>query len=128
MLSGLFIVSLIGTCVQLVKDSLAPTVPAENWGNQELYHKDMMDGVPIEQRMKNLENGKYRLVEKHPEPRRDANGKIIIENSLLFEEDAKKYGAHQAMQWVRQGKYNLTPEELEKENERIKKSLEHLFN
>jgi len=57
----LFIVSIVGSAVQLVKETCTPTIPAENWANKELYHKDIMDGVSIEQRMKNLENGKYKL-------------------------------------------------------------------
>ena len=127
MLDGLFIASLIGTLYQGVKEKLEPTIPAENWANKELYHKDLMAGVSVEQRMKNLKNGKYKLVENYPEPHRDKNGKIIIENSQLYYDDVKTYGAYQAQQWVKQGKYNLSPEELKKEEERIKKKLEHLY-
>ena len=123
MFDGLFIVSLIGTAYQSIKEKLEPTIPAENWANKELYYKDMMNNVPIEQRMKNVKNGKYKLTEVHPEPHKDKNGKIIIENSLLYKEDLKKYGAVQTMKWVRQGKYNLTPDELKKEKERIEKEL-----
>ena len=32
------------------------------------------------------------------------------------------------MKWVKQGKYNLTPEELNKEEERIKKKFDYLYN
>lgn len=128
MLHGLFIASLIGTCVQAIKEACEPTIPAENWANKELYHKDMMDGVSIEQRMKNLANGKYKLVENYPEPHRMEDGRIIIENCKLYNEDVKNYGAYQAQQWVKQGKYNLTPEELEKERERIKKKYEYLYS
>ena len=121
--------SIIGTCCQTIKDACTPTIPAENWGNYDLYHQDMMNGVSIEERMKNLKNGKYKLTETYPEPHRDAKtGKIIIENSQLYNEDVKKYGAYQAMQWVRQGKYNLTPEELKKEEERIKKHFDYLLS
>ena len=128
MLDGLFIASIIGALYQGVKETLEPTIPAENWANKELYHKDLMAGVPVEQRMKNLKNGKYKLVENYPEPHRDpVSGKIIIENSKLYEEDVMKYGGYQAQQWVKQGKYNLTPEELQKEKERIKKEFEHLY-
>lgn len=122
------VVSLIGTCRQLIKEAFEPTIPAENWSNYDLYHQDMMDGVPVEQRMENLKNGKYKLIETYPEPHRDKNGKIIIENSKLYNEDVKNYGAYQAMKWMKQGKYNLTPEELKKEEERIKKHFEYLFN
>lgn len=130
MLDGLFIVSLIYTCLQLIKESCQPTIPAENWANKELYYKDMMDGVPVEQRMKNLENGKYKLTETyvHPEPHRDANGKIIIENSLLYKKDLKEYGAVQTMKWVKQGKYNLTQEELEEEHKRIEEKFKKLYS
>ena len=124
----LFITSLIGSLIQYTKESLTPTIPAENWANKELYHQDIMNEVPIKQRMKNLENGKYKLTETHPEPHRDKDGKIIIENCLLYEEDFKKYGALQTHKWVKQGKYNLTSEELKKEEERIKAKYEYLYN
>ena len=65
----------------------------------------------------------------HHEPHRDPeSGKIIIENCKLYQEDVINYGAVQAQKWVREGKYNLTPEELEKERERIRKELEQLYN
>ena len=128
MFDGLFIASLIGACYQVIKEKFEPTVPAENWANKELYHQDLMNGVSVEQRMKNVKNGKYKLIETHPEPHRDENGKIIIENSQLYHDDLIKHGAAQTMKWVKQGKYNLTPEELEKERERIKKKFEYLYN
>lgn len=62
----------------------------------------------------------------HPEPHRDKDGKIIIENGLLYEKDYEKYGAYQVMQWVKEGRYNLSSEELEKEKERIAKKYEYL--
>lgn len=128
MLDGLFIASVLGTVAQVLKEARQKEVPAENWANKELYHKDMMDGVPVEQRMKNLENGKYKLTEQHPEPHRATDGRIIIENNLLYQEDLKRYGAYQTYKWVEQGKYNLTPEELKKEHERIKKKYEYLYS
>lgn len=124
----LFITSIIGTCVQAIKESCTPVIPAENWANKELYHKDLMNGVSVKERMKNLENGKYKLTEAYPEPHRDTDGKIIIENCKLYDEDVKKYGAVQAQKWVKQGRYNLTPEELEKERERIRKKIEYLYS
>lgn len=128
MLDGLFIVSLIGTCVQAIKEYCQPTIPAEYWANKELYHKDLMDGISIEQRMKNLENGKYKQTKAYPEPHKTKDGKIIIENCLLFEEDKKKYGVVQAYKWVKQGKYNLTPEELGKEHKRLEEKYKKLCN
>lgn len=129
MIHGFLIASIISTCCQGVKNIFEPTIPAENWGNRELYHKDLMSGMSVEQRMKNLKNGKYKLVESYPEPHRDpVDGKIIIENNLLYKEDLQKYGAHQTMKWVKQGKYNLPPEELEKEHKRIQAELKRLYN
>lgn len=128
MLHGLFIASLIGTCIQAIKEACEPTIPAENWANKELYHKDLMSGMSSKQLMKNVENGKYKLTETYPEPHRMEDGRIIIENCKLYNEDVKKYGAYQAHKWMKQGKYNLTPEELEKEHERYKAEMEHLYS
>ena len=130
MFNGLFAASLIGSFGSLyksIKEKSEPTIPAENWANKELYHQDLMNGVSAEQRIKNVKNGKYKLVEEHPEPHRDSQtGKIVIENDKLYKEDVLKYGAYQAQKWVHQGKYNLTPEELEKRREEIKKELDYL--
>lgn len=118
----LLITSLITNCIQGIKTATTPTIPAENWANRELYNKDLMSGMDGKQLMKNVENGKYKLTEKYPEPHRNPKtGKIIIENCKLWREDVKNYGAWQAEQWVKQGKYNLTPEELEKQYEEYEK-------
>ena len=60
----LLVASIIGGAVQTIKESCTPVIPAENWANKELYHKDIMDGVSAEQRLKNLKDGKYKLVDK----------------------------------------------------------------
>ena len=128
MLHGLFIASLIGTCVQAIKESCAKPIPAENWANKELYHEDLMSGMSSKQLIKNVENGKYKLpIETYPEPHRMEDGRIIIENDTLYYEDIKRYGAYQAQQWVKQGKYNLTPEELEKKHEAHKARMERIY-
>ena len=127
MLDGLFIASLISTVAQGVKDKFTPTIPAENWANKDLYYQDIMDGVSAKERMKNVANGKYKLTEQYPEPHRNERGQIVIENYSLYKEDLKNYGAYQTYKWVEQGKYNLTPEELKKEEERIKKQFERLY-
>lgn len=122
------LVSLVCSGYQIIKEACEPTIPAENWANKELYHQDLMNGVSVEQRMKNVKNGKYKLVENYPEPHRDKDGKIIIENSQLYYDDVKNYGAYQAQKWVKQGKYNLTPEELEKEHKRIQEKFKRLYD
>ena len=123
MFNGLLIASLLGAIVDGIKTAFVPTIPAENWANKELYYKDLMDGVSVEQCMKNVKNGKYKLTETYPEPHRTEDGKIFIENYKLYKEDLREYGVQQTYKWVEQGKYNLTPEELEKELERIKKEF-----
>ena len=128
MFEGLFIASLIGTCVQAIKEACEPTIPAENWANKELINKDRMNGISEKEFARNLAHGKYKLVENYPEPHRDKDGKIIIENCRLYHEDVENYGAVQAQTWVKQGKYNLTPEELEKEREYYKKKWEYLYS
>ena len=128
MLDGLFIVSLIGTGIQLIKEACTPTIPAENWANKDLIHEDTMKGISSKEFQRNLANGKYKMTVKYPEPHRDKDGKIIIENCLLYNEDLINHGAVQTMKWVKQGKYNLTPEELKKEEERIKKHFDYLFS
>jgi len=127
-MSLLGIFSIVSSIGRAIKEAAEPEIPAENWANKELYHQDIMNGVSAEQRMKNLRNGRYRLTETYPEPHRDpATGKIIIENCKLYNEDIRNYGAVQAQKWVKQGKYNLTPEELAKEEERIRKKYEDLY-
>ena len=119
MFDGLLIASVIGTCVQAVKDACQPKIPAEFWANKNLYDKDVADGVPIEERMKNLENGRYRLTDVHPEPHKGSNGKIVIENYLLYTKDLEQYGAVQTMEWAKQGRYNLNSKEMKKERKRL---------
>lgn len=128
-MSLLGIFSILTTGIRAIKEASTPSIPAENWANKELYHKDMMSGMSQKELMKNVENGKYKLTETYSEPHRDPmTGKIIIENSELYHKDVREYGAIQAQMWVKQGKYNLSPEELKKEEERIKKKLERLYD
>lgn len=46
--------ALLYVCVTAIKEACEPTIPAENWANRELYQQDILNGVPVEQRMKNL--------------------------------------------------------------------------
>lgn len=126
MLHGLFIVSLISTVVQGVKDAFAPTISAENWGNKELQYQDRMNGMSEKEIIKNAERGRYIVTEKYPEPHRNEHGQIIIENCQLWHKDLSRYGSVQTMKWARQGKYNLKGEALKKEQERIEKHFNEL--
>ena len=127
MLHGLFIASLIGNCYQVIKEACEPTISAEKWANKDLIHKDIMDGNS-DKLIKNAQNGKYIVTEKYPEPHKDPKtGQIIIENDELWRKDYYKYGALQVSKWVKQGKYNLTPEELKKKQEKFEKEMERLY-
>lgn len=61
MLNGLFVVAIIVSVIECIKQKLEPEVPLENWANKDLYYEDMMNGVPMKQITKNLQNGKYKL-------------------------------------------------------------------
>lgn len=126
-MSLLGIFSIFSTIGQIFKESTAPTIPAENWANKELIHQDRMRGISDKEFSRNLANGKYKLTQTYPEPHRDERGRIIIENYALYKEDVHKYGAAKAHEWMRQGKYNLTPEEVAKEKERFQKDMERLY-
>ena len=127
MLDGLFIVSLVGTIIEAVKEKNKPIIPSKNW-NMELWNEDLLNNVPIEKRMNKVRSGKYKTKEVYNEPHRDLGGKIIIENTKLYYDDCSRYGALQAQKWVQQGKYNLSYKELEKEEKRIKDELEYLLS
>lgn len=73
-------------------------------------------------------NDYHQVKPSYPDPHRDPKtGKIVIENSQQYYEDVRNHGAYQAQQWVKQGKYNLTAEELEKEEDRLRKKYEYLY-
>lgn len=132
MLDLLFITSLVSNCVGGIKRAFEPTISAEDRANEAQITRDIIKGVPYEQIKKDIRNGKYRLAEpqakvKYPEPHRDpVNGKIIIENYTLYYQDLAKFSGYQVMEWAKQGKYNLTPEELEKEHNKYKEEQEVL--
>lgn len=114
---------------ETIKEKRHPTIPAENWANKDLYYEDMAKGVSPEQLTKNLANGKYKIAEVYPEPHRNPEtGKIVIENDKLYREDVKMYGVSKAREWMYQGKYNLTPEELVKRREEIDKEWDYLYS
>ena len=128
MLKGLFLFSLFHTCKRIIEETFAPTIPAENWANEDLIRQDRMRGISEKEFSRNLANGKYRLTETFPEPHILADGRIIIENYELYKEDCRKYGVPQAHKWMRQGKYNLTPEEVAEREKRFKEEMEHLYS
>ncbi len=115
-----------------IKEKCEPSIPAENWANKELMHRDLMNGVSAEQRLRYAKQGRYYIpksvTEAYPNPHRDEKGKIIIENSTLYHDDVNNHGAYNAQQWVDQGKYNLTPEEMKVEYARIQLNSLKLFS
>ena len=122
------IASIICSACQAIKEASEPVIPAENLANKELIHKDQMSGISSREFSRNLANGKYKLTKTYPEPHRDESGRIIIENYKLYREDIDKYGIAKAHEWKMQGKYNLAPEDLEKQKEEFAKELEYLYS
>lgn len=112
-------VSLFTTGGAIFKESLGKKIPAENWANKELLHKDRMSGISEKQILRNVELGRYyipkEVFQNYPTPHREKDGRhrIIIENCELHKADIAQYGAYQAQKWVEQGKYNLNSAELE---------------
>ena len=80
----LLIVSIFGTVVEAVKEVCTPAIPAENFANKELYHKDIINGVSIEQRMENIKNGKYKLTETYPEPHRNPQNEKLLSKIISY--------------------------------------------
>lgn len=116
-----------------IKEKCEPTIPAENWANKELMHKDLMNGVSAEQRLRYARQGRYYIpksvTERYPTPHRDPKtNKIIIENSVLYYKDVDDYSACDAREWLKQGKYNLTPDEMKVEYARINLKFLKLYS
>ena len=78
-----------------------------------------MNGVPMEQIVKYARVGRFKIDEKYPEPHRDENGKIMIENCLLYDQDCEIYSPEMIYKMAQRGRYNLSHEELIKERQRI---------
>lgn len=57
----LIIIGLISVIVNIIKEKTEPTIPAENWNNWDLIHKDKYDNrISQKEFEKNLKNGKYK--------------------------------------------------------------------
>ena len=128
-----WVVALFTTGLPMAKEkidtSMTPSIPAENWANKELYDKDRASGMSVDERMRNVRKGKYRLVIQYAEPHRDPeSNKVIIENDELYKDDIRQYGAYQAHKWVQQGKYNLNKDELQIRNLQIEKKFINLYS
>jgi hypothetical protein len=52
-------VSLLTTGGAIFKESFGRKVPAENWANKDLIHKDRMNGVSENQILINVKQGRY---------------------------------------------------------------------
>lgn len=129
MFDGLFIASIIGSVVDIFKEKTSKEIPAENWANRDLLHEDMAKGVSAKQQIKNAEQGRYKKTYTHPEPHRDpVTGKIIIENGTLYNHDCMNYSGEQVGKWIREGRYNLSPEQLEEENRRLREKFDKLYS
>ena len=111
-----WLVALLASGIPWLSEKTTKSIPAENWANKELHHKDIMDGVPMKEIIRRAEAGRYyipqEIFDAYPVPHRNPNNnKIIIENYILYYDDVNQHGAYKAQRWVEQGKYNLTDEE-----------------
>lgn len=127
------IIAIIYVIYRLIKEACEPTLSAEHWANEELKHKDQMNGMSSKEILKNAEKGRYyipkEVFQAYPVPHRDQKSKkIIIENSELYKEELRQYGAVQVMRWVDQGKYNLNSKELEIEELILERKFQHLYS
>lgn len=61
MLVGVSIIAIIVAAVMWLKDALDKPVPAENWANEELIWQDMQNGMSIEQQIRYLKKGRYKM-------------------------------------------------------------------
>ena len=128
MFDALFITSLIGTVVGLVKEGFETTIPAENWADKKTLQKDIDNGVSPKEQIERAKNGRYKATKDNDKAHRDAFGKVVIENSDLYYDDMMNYDAMLVREWMEQGKYNLTKEELEKQKKEIEESFERLYS
>ncbi|MBQ4546041.1 MAG: hypothetical protein IJA17_02665 [Oscillospiraceae bacterium] len=126
-------VALVSAGIPFLNEKTSKSIPIENWANKELIHKDRMSGISEKEIIKRAESGRYyipnEVFQAYPIPHRDPkDNKIIIENDTLYNEDLINYGAFKTYKWVDQGKYNLTKEEMEIENLRLKRKYALLYN
>lgn len=104
-LAGLLCIG--GVVVGYIKEKTEPEIPAENWANHDLEHQDIMNGVPMNQIVKYAREGRYKLNEKPREPHRDENGRIKIENKLLYDKDCGIYSPQMIQKMAERGRYNM---------------------
>lgn len=124
MINILSILAAVLTGKELLQEKCTPVIPAENWQNRELIHKDILNPeCSNNQLMKNLASGKYRKPEQAAEPHRDAKGNVIIDNTVLFWEDVNshQYSVEQLERFKQLGRYNLTAEESQMQREQQKR-------
>lgn len=127
MLHGIFIISLIIAIIQLIKESLEKPIPLENFSNKILIKQDEKNGASDNELWKNIKNGKYVVNEKYSAPPRNKYGDVVIQNNILYNNDVEKYGVIEANFMAKKGKYNLSEEELKKEEHRVNKKYKNIY-
>lgn len=106
MFDGLGIIGLIAGAKQIIKEATEKEIPAENWNNKALMHKDKMNpDVSPQQIMKNIEKGKYYSPTVIPE-RYEMPVKIVDKKS--YEHDVRVYGKEVADSNAKMGLYSFT--------------------
>ena len=120
MFNMLAILSGILTAKDLIKEHREKHTNYGGLSNYDAYKQDIIAGVPHDLRMKKMRAGLYDKPSEYPEPHRNENGKIKIENCTLYWKDMVEYGGLQTVTWANQGKYNLDEEGMKIEMQRRK--------
>lgn len=130
MFNLLFIFSIGYSIAEIIKEKAIKEIPVENFENKVLWNEDTIKGVPAKEMMKNLKNGKYKLVEDNTEYNEVLyyQDKPIVEKEELYKEDMKKYGLYQTHDWLLKGKYSLPPDEREKQQKELDKKMKRIMN
>jgi len=53
-----WLVALLASGIPWLSEKTTKSIPAENWANKELHHKDIMDGVPMKEIIRRAEAGR----------------------------------------------------------------------
>ena len=106
MFDGLGIIGLIAGTKQIIKEKTEKEIPAENWNNKDLMHKDKMNpNLTWKDIQRNLKNGKYYAPEVIPE-RYEQPVKPIVDRAR-YEYDVREFGKEIADSNAKHGLYSF---------------------
>lgn len=75
------------------------------------------------------ETSGYTVENSRSEAHRDPmSGKIIIDDCPQYRKDVANYGVRTAQRWAKEGRYNLTPDEVETQRAYYKSRMKKIYN